>query len=216
MPRQDFIKFSEVINNYEHQYSIRSLADKGYFHAFAKFSDDRTFLVEKKHIGKSVDLGVYIDIFILDGLPDDIKKAKKHFKKCHSLTVILYGFIDNKFPKLKNSFSVYLKSIFVWFMVNILKVFHGAEYIKKLFNKRSQKYDFEQSELVFPEGCCYGINEIYSKKSFDKKRKSIFENFEIRIPCDYDDCLSKCYGDYMELPPEDKRFATHDFTAFWK
>lgn len=101
-------------------------------------------------------------------------------------------------------------------MVKILKVFHGAEYIKRLFNKRSQKYSFEQSKLVFPEGCCYGINEIYLKKGFEEERKSKFENLEIRIPSDYDNCLSKCYGDYMQLPPKNKRFATHDFTAFWK
>lgn len=37
-----------------------------------------------------------------------------------------------------------------------------------------------------------------------------FEGKQYPIPKNYDDILRRCYGDYMELPPEDKRQPTHN------
>ena len=32
----------------------------------------------------------------------------------------------------------------------------------------------------------------------------------------YDEYLTKTYGDYMQLPPEEKRVSHHAFKAYWK
>lgn len=104
MPRPDFIKFVEVINNYEHPYSIRSLNDKDYFHAFAKLSDDRTYLIEKQFKSKSRELGVYVDIFILDGLPDDIKKHRSILKNVIVLQLFYMDLLTTSFQILKTDF----------------------------------------------------------------------------------------------------------------
>ena len=32
----------------------------------------------------------------------------------------------------------------------------------------------------------------------------------------FDNVLKACYGDYMKLPPEEKRITHHDFVAFFK
>ena len=36
-----------------------------------------------------------------------------------------------------------------------------------------------------------------------------FEDFEIDVPKEYDIILKQLYGDYMKLPPEDKRKSHH-------
>ena len=33
---------------------------------------------------------------------------------------------------------------------------------------------------------------------------------------DYDTYLHICYGDYMQLPPIEKRITHHSFKAYWK
>lgn len=33
---------------------------------------------------------------------------------------------------------------------------------------------------------------------------------------DYDNYLSGLYGDYLKLPPVEKRVSTHTFDAYWK
>ena len=37
-----------------------------------------------------------------------------------------------------------------------------------------------------------------------------FEDALFPVPKDYDEALIRCYGNYMELPPEDKRVANHN------
>ena len=35
------------------------------------------------------------------------------------------------------------------------------------------------------------------------------------IPVGYDKWLKAMYGEYMRLPPEEKRVSTHTFEAYW-
>jgi len=46
---------------------------------------------------------------------------------------------------------------------------------------------------------------IWSKSTFDELEEFPFENTIFLGPKDYDAYLSRCYKNYMELPPEDKR-----------
>ena len=41
-----------------------------------------------------------------------------------------------------------------------------------------------------------------------------FEKFSFRIPKDYDPLLRSYYGNYMELPPEDKRVDDHNLRVY--
>lgn len=43
-----------------------------------------------------------------------------------------------------------------------------------------------------------------------------FEGREYKIPIGYDKWLRKIYGDYMQLPPVEKRINHHIFDAWWK
>ena len=42
-----------------------------------------------------------------------------------------------------------------------------------------------------------------------------FENHYFSAIKEYDIVLRKIYGNYMQLPPEDKRIAHHNFKAYW-
>ena len=43
-----------------------------------------------------------------------------------------------------------------------------------------------------------------------------FENCKFEVPVGYDDVLKANFGEYMKLPPEDKRVPHHGFKAYWK
>ncbi len=47
------------------------------------------------------------------------------------------------------------------------------------------------------------------------REKHAFENYEFFIPVGWDEILKRCYGDYMQLPPEEKRVTHHLYKAFW-
>ena len=58
--------------------------DENYLYTFAKMVDSDTLLIEKGG-DAGVEMGLYVDIFPLDGLGNDINTAKAHMKKAQKL-----------------------------------------------------------------------------------------------------------------------------------
>ena len=62
----------------------------------------------------------------------------------------------------------------------------------------------------------YGVNKIMKKSELEDTIFGNFEGRQFRIPKEYHKYLTHIYGDYMQLPPEEKRVSTHTFEAWWK
>ena len=58
--------------------------------------------------------------------------------------------------------------------------------------------------------------EIMQKEIFTNYIDVEFEGRMFSSLRDYNTYLSKIYGDYKELPPEDKRVTHHTFKAYFK
>lgn len=56
----------------------------------------------------------------------------------------------------------------------------------------------------------YRKREVLSSCIFQESLDVPFEGGSIKIPSKYDEYLSQLYGDWRELPPEDKRISNHD------
>lgn len=213
MPRSDFDKFQRIVKADNTYYNVISMLNtSSYYQPFAKLSDFRTVLIENNE-PKEYDQGVYIDIFILDSLPSDKKKAKRAKKKCHRYMILTYSLADNGFPKDKRGI-VLLKSIFVWAYIKVILLLGKQDSIKMKYEKAAKKYDYNNSIICFPE--CPFYTELYSKSTFEKYKTATFEDMTVRVPNNYKECLVQCYGDYMTLPPEEQRVATHQSVAYWK
>ena len=62
-------------------------------------------------------------------------------------------------------------------------------------------------KLWFPSGGIYGYKRTTFEKSwFDELVLADFEGFKFPIPKCYDAVLTATYGDYMKLPPLEKRY----------
>ena len=53
-----------------------------------------------------------------------------------------------------------------------------------------------------------------NKRVFEKFVPVVFEGKEYMAPIGYDEWLRSFYGDYMKLPPEEKRVSHHSFVAY--
>lgn len=62
----------------------------------------------------------------------------------------------------------------------------------------------------------FGYKEIQDRSNLSKAIKMKFEDTEFMAPIGYDKYLRGMYGDYMTLPPKEKRTSHHDFSAYWK
>ncbi|MBQ8445584.1 MAG: LicD family protein, partial [Opitutales bacterium] len=72
MPRADYDKFIKLFsaNSPENTKLLSLETDKKYQYPFAKVIDDRTEMVETA-VGESFKIGVYIDVFPVDSVPDN-------------------------------------------------------------------------------------------------------------------------------------------------
>lgn len=77
------------------------------------------------------------------------------------------------------------------------------------------KYSWETSEYV---SSLASWSEKYPilKSNFDKGVSVWFEGKQYNAPMGYDNWLKLIYGNYMQLPPEEKRILGHAVTAFYK
>lgn len=152
---------------------------------------------------KNVVRGVYIDIFPLDGIGNIWEESLKNYKK-----------IDRKNMLLSMCRCTYRKDRKWWKNV---AVFFGR-LIPVNSKKLSQNIDLLCSEHNYDDylyvGSLYSTyrsRRIMSKDIFGVPTLYDFEDLKVYGPEKYDEYLTKIYGDWRKLPPEDKRHSAHDF-----
>lgn len=208
--RDDYNKLISTFPElYEGRYKIASLErDKGWVRPYANAYDDRTIVIEssteKEHIG------VNIDLFPIDNVPDDEQEWKKYdiprrrIQKFHALRFV-------KLKKGRGFFKNATVLITRWltFFISKRKV---AEYLDKV----AQKHNNYETNYVFSNAQGILVKRRFLKKVFDNIVDLPFENRVFKGFADYDEYLRNAYGDYMKLPPVEKRVTHHGFKAYWK
>lgn len=209
MPRPDFQKLLSLSINNEN-YNIIKPGTAGYYYNFAKLVDTRTIL-EEKGIKLIDGLGVYIDIFPLDGMPETPDARKKRFKELNSIRKRINNTCLLR-PKFHRNPFAYL---------NACRIYNSNKYIdlsslQKKYLDSALKNSFDDSEFVFAAGGAYGARDIFPGKWFEKEIELQFENLSVKAFNGYDFYLTQLYGDYMTLPPEDKRVTPHHTIVYFK
>lgn len=207
MPRADFDRFAKIANEHlpEGLFYQDKMSDVNYPYSYAKIRKDNTLFIERPL--KDIDMhhGVYIDIFPLDYSSEDLRKQSKHIKKVIYLNYIS---ISPTLAKSENN-----KSITKKIQVLILRTlkFMGGKSIERMLDKNLRKY-FNTAFI----GNLLGIKrtkELMPLNIFTDEYgnfgKIAFEGVEFTCPIKVDEYLTQIYGDYMQLPPEDKRTSHH-------
>lgn len=208
MPRPDYEKLAAVFNNSDvsNRYSLTEDSGQKALVPFLKMQDNEIFLKEKEI--KEVS-NLWIDIFPVDGLPAEIEKVNKIYKKSARLRkIILFG----KIRKLKYYQGRHSK--FVAFLIKIMVSVYGIKRAIKNMTKLAKRYDYDTSEyvgtIIWSDD---GLGERMLRREYEQFTKMEFEGCDFAVMGCWDSYLHGIYGDYMQLPPEDKR-VTHDIKAF--
>lgn len=205
MPRKDYEKFLNEAQSYlPSNYFIQTMnSDKNYRNHFAKIRNNDTCFIEESIKNIDMNHGIYIDIFPLDGCGNTIEEAKNNFYKYSKLNEI-YLFKNHKISHsgLRNKF----RCIYYWVLsLRYKNIFKVEEEIQNYCSSIS----YEKSKYVCNYFGMWREKEISLKKWFGKGKETKFENIKVIIPNDSDKYLNKLYGEYMQLPPVEKRVAPH-------
>lgn len=179
---------------------------------YGKIVDTRTLLYEGDEHDNN--MGVNIDVFPIDNVPDDECEWKKYDKKRRNLYYIydlrkyLHIFRVNKEKSIiRNIFAIFAK---------LLISAVGKRYLAKIFQKMAIKYNSKETVRVFE--CVQGIYQKhpFPKSLFNNRIMMPFEDRQYMCFADYDAYLTNGFGNWRELPPVEKRVSHHSFTAWWK
>jgi lipopolysaccharide cholinephosphotransferase len=209
MPREDYMRFIEIFDGSNADLEVLSShKDPAFPYTFAKVSNRNTCLVENTRL--QYPMGVNIDVFPIDGLPDDIETSNKHFSQIqfYRNVLILKGLNPGKGRK-------FIKEVFIHF-VRLCTFCVQYRYLVRRINQIAMKYSYRDCKYAAVTVHGYGKRERVEKSIFNQTEEMLFEGKYFRVPVGYDQWLSALYGEYMKLPPEDKRVTHHDFTVYWK
>ena len=182
--------------------------DKNFPYPYAKMDDSRTFFDEE--ITDSYKMGVNIDIFPIDTISDDVNIQKAVVNKNKRWIQLM----TLKRVPIKRGRSL-VKNI-VLSLSHLVTTFIPYSYIVSRIIKNAISAKCENSSH---QGCLvwgYGLKEIISRSALADSIRLPFEDCTFSAPKGYDTYLKALFGNYMELPPVEKRQTHHAFKAYWK
>ena len=219
MPREDYDKLIAYCGtNKEQLYPFKLFENSlipEYPHPIARMSDMRYRIDFDNE--KDYGIGLFVDIYPLDGVGNNLQKAKKMVRKSYNNASLCFLTSRKKFG-IDNTTSwvrlIMKYPAFLW--ANLMGNKH---YIEKA-DKYCRWYDYEGSKYVS------GVAQPWREKA--KENKNIYEKswFEIMeaefeggkfyIPKEYDKILTMGYGDYMTPLPEAQRQTHHTYDTYKK
>ena len=205
MFREDYEKFRRLFPEYGQKHKLYIAASDTtpcLPRAMAKVCDARTKLIEPIN-QYSDDIGVFVDIWPLDGTPSS--KIGRFFwnKKILFAHRLFYSGIEkDEYFQGKGLKKVLRK---------LCKII-GPLKVEQYIEKKAHKYPVKSDRGVE----CYS-NKIrgFTYEEFNGRHLVKFEDVEFYIPDHYDSILKKIYGDYMKLPPKEQQIPHHVINTFW-
>ena len=179
-----------------------STLNSQYYMPFAKIADCHSTIWEFRHL--PFLFGVSIDIFPLDEFDeaDEVITARQYRSHYY-------------FDKYLNAVSRYSCKDMLQALCKADVHRLGVQVLSKWRSRNPRKYlqAFRQFEETYkhngPGPKCVCVNQwegrIFQSEWFHDVIEVPFEDTTLIIPRAYDAYLRKLYGDYMQLPPEEKR-----------
>lgn len=180
-----------------------------YLYPFCKLVDKRTKMIED-NISSSEKLGVFQDIFVYDNIPNNKFSSKFYIsKKKNYLKLIFHNM------KKKNT-AKGIKKLGIYFL-KLLLLFISQEKLYVKYDKYCKKYNSKKCDRMISNWPIYSNErEIQNKTDFENYIFHKFENIEVMVTANYDEILTKVFGDYMKLPPLDKQVTHHYYKVMWR
>lgn len=216
MPREDYNRFFELAsrNINENFELIDPEKYKNYYLPFAKFSHKNSTVMEHKRI--HCIFGANIDIFPLDGAPDNKESLKIHYYNYKRNANRLFAISKSSKENLRSFFDHLWKLQLRNALKNLYYSFNKTKMKEKTWkniNELLNKYPYNNSSVVGNYGGIWGLKEFAPKKWFEEHVFGDFEGFPVKIPKEYDKLLTQLYGDYMTPPPKSEQH-THHHVAY--
>ncbi len=174
---------------------------------FIKVLDKRT-VVRNEYFKESENDNLWIDLLPVDGIPDSIEESEKLFEKMFRYRKL----VQMKYVRPTEGKSLW-KRLAKPFLSCWAHIVNTDRYNEKLVSLATSNV-YEKSNLVgiVTEGL-YGTKEAIPRDAYEKSIDVEFEGHIFKATSYWHEYLTNLFGEYMILPPENKR-KTHEMKAY--
>lgn len=187
MPMQDIIKLTAALKQ-DTDYSLISFAaGVDYFDVCSLMVDNSTVCDFNGFM--QLTSGVSIDVFPFTGVPEDAAEQRAYLEQMRFLDM-------DKWNRL-----------------------YEPKACREAFDRQIDymlSFDYDRSTIIGNILSRYFVKDIFPKSWFDETVRLPFEMLTLNAPKQYHEYLKKLYGDYMALPPAEKRVSVHYYKAYRK
>ena len=207
MPRKEYIKFLSMSDQLPKHLEVRSNLKNNFVFPFTKLINLDT-RIELNLTHGNTDDHLWVDVFPVDGLPDDIEEVSTIYTKCNFYRTIL-GLNDARLGEGLTTFRKYMK-----YLLKPIACIYGSKRCTDNIERIAAMYPYDEAKYVgVITWGLYGVGERMLKSEFEKAVEVEFEGQKFPTFSCWDSYLKGLYGDYMQLPPVEKR-KTHEMVAY--
>ena len=209
MLREDYEKFIRIFNDANERYKVYSIENNPTFlREYGKVLDTQTLLYEPDENGYK--LCVNIDLFIMDAAPAEDQIVTEMYDRRDKLRRKKILREQSKYQRVTGFHSLW------YYIQGVFRRMVPERYYVLQLVKNAKRFRDPKSEFVGDfSGIYHGLPRTKVKRElFAESTLLDFEGKRYSAPAGYDAWLTALYGDYMVLPPEEKRVSHHSFVAY--
>lgn len=219
MTRPEYEKVREIMPDDERFVLVDARKKPDYNFVYGRLIDTKTMITESPGTLNAGN-GVFLDICIVDGLPNNALLRKLHIKHMYLLTRLRLAArkgVSIREPSVR-TYRKHgrIKSRVYLLMSRILRKFTSHHYWNHRMEKVMALYPVENAQYVGNFTSQYGEKEMLEKSVFDSYIDMQFEGLTVMACKQYEKYLISIYGDYTKLPALKKRKGHHPGNIYWQ
>lgn len=197
MFRNDYEKLRGVADKeFKYPYFFQTVfSDHMYIRGHAQLRNGNTTGCTQEDSSKPFNKGIFIDIFVLDFLPDDEITREKHISNIK----LMWKFIKHISYSRKDEQSIKARIIGPFLRHVFFKFVDYKSFFKKYEDLCAKYKDSSYHTTSYVEYSLGKEKHMFRKEWYSEGVVVPFEFTSIVIPKGYDERLKKEYGDYMTI-----------------
>ncbi len=218
MPRPDYDKLISLAKKFPKPFILEEYRySKGFQSYFMKVRNEKIELLETVTETKDKRRGYLLDIMPIDGTPNNGVLRKLYYARVLLLRFLCgaanvhTGILTSR-PKWEQQVLKFCRAVKLYKILTIKKVYQSMD---RLFHKQ----DVLKAKYIGTIIGAYKTREIVPAEYFGIEEEAVyldFEDMKIQVPKQYELYLTHMFGDYMQLPPEEKRKVHYQGTIIKK
>ena len=213
MPRPDYERFIRLAHELPAHIRVEIPSKASCSHLFLKLVDTRTLLLE--HAGSRInESGVYIDIFPMDGHPQNGSEYTAHMRRLSRYNSLYHASLE-QFREMVRSRSLKIR-FKGWFY----RILYSPWQLYQKLTKTAMRYDYDACQRVglLIEGD--PMRERFEKSWLEPPIELDFEGSRFPAPPGYRRHMEIFYGEHVTKPEcyhnLPKYPGTHNYEVYWK